>query len=119
MGPVPPAPENSPLVRYGFAAVFIAACLYNLALGVRVAGIFLLGMALYEGVLGRVALTGVWQQTTGYVKGPVAMTLVIGTIFVAAFLILEPDLIIRMLADVHGTAGASPLKLLNKFAPGR
>ncbi len=35
MEPVPPAPENAPLVRYGFAAVFIAACLYNLALGHR------------------------------------------------------------------------------------
>jgi hypothetical protein len=102
MEPVPPAPENAPLVRYGFAAVFIAACLYNLTLGVRVAGIFLLGMALYEGVLGRVALTGVWQQTTGYVKGPVARALVVGTIFVAAFLILAPDLVVRFLAEADG-----------------
>jgi hypothetical protein len=102
MEPVPPAPENSPLVRYGFAAVFIAACLYNLTLGLRVAGIFLLGMVLYEGLLGGVALTGVWQQTTGYVKGPVAMALVVSIIFVAAFFVLAPDLIIRFLAEAEG-----------------
>jgi hypothetical protein len=97
--PVPPAPENSPLVRYGFAAVFIAACFYNLALGLRVAGIFLLGMALYEGLLGRVPLTGFLETTTGYVKGPVAMALVVGTIFVAVFLILAPDLVVRLLGE--------------------
>jgi len=98
MEPVPPAPENSPLVRYGFAAVFIAACLYDLTLGVRVAGIFLVGVALYEGLLGRVPLTGWRNNTTGYVKGPVATALVVGTIFVGAFFILAPDLLIRVLA---------------------
>ena len=102
MDPVPPAPENAPLVRAGFAAVFIAACLYNLALGIRVAGIFLLGMALYEGTLGRVPLTGFWNQTTGYLKGTFAMVLVVGTIIFAAFLILAPDLVIRFLAEVRG-----------------
>src|SRR5215469_5774505 len=102
MEPVSPAPENAPLVRYGFAAVFIAACLYDLALGVRVAGVFLLGMALYEGVLGRVPLTGPLQKTTGYLKGPLAMALVVGTIFVAVFLILAPDLVIRFLAEATG-----------------
>lgn len=103
MDSVPPAPENAPLVRYGFAAVFIAACLYDLALGVRVAGIFLLGMALYEGVLGRVPLIGYWNyNTTGYVKGPAAMALVAGTIFVAAFLILAPELVIQLLAAAGG-----------------
>ena len=108
MDPVPPAPENAPLVRFGFAAVFIAACLYNLALGVRVAGVFLLGMAVYEGLLGRVALTGIWQQTTGYVKGPLAMALMVGTIFAAAFLILAPDLVIGFLADVDGLPEPRP-----------
>ena len=53
-------------------------------------------------MLGRVALTGVLQTTTGYVKGTVAMSLVVGTIFVAAFLILAPDLIIRFLAEADG-----------------
>jgi hypothetical protein len=36
------------------------------------------------------------------VKGPVAIALVVGTIFVAVFLILAPDLVIRMLAEVDG-----------------
>lgn len=102
MEPVPQAPENTPLVRYGFAAVFIAACLYDLALGMRVAGVFLLGMALYEGVLGRVPLTGVMENTTGYVKGPFAMVLVVITIFAAAFLILTPDLVLQLLASSQG-----------------
>ena len=101
MEPVPPAPEASPLVRYGFAAVFIVACLYDLALGVRVAGVFLLGMALYEGMLGRVPLLWFWQ-TTGYVKGPAAWALVVGTIFIAAFFVLAPDLVIRVLAMSQG-----------------
>lgn len=99
MEPVPQAPENTPLVRYGFAAVFIAACLYDLALSIRVAGVFLLGMALYEGVLGRVPLNGVMENTTGYVKGPLAMALVVITIFAAAFLILTPDLVLQLLAS--------------------
>jgi hypothetical protein len=102
MKPVPAAPENAPLVRYGFAAIFVAACLYDLALGVRAAGTFLLGMALYEGVLGRVPLTSWLWSTTGYTKGPAAMALVVGTIFVAAFFILAPDLVIRILAEARG-----------------
>ena len=102
MEPIIPAPENAPLVRYGFAAVFIAACLYNLVLGMRVAGIFLLGMALYEGLSGRVPLTGWRNNTTGYVKGTFAMALVVGTIFVAVLLIFAPDLVIRFLAEADG-----------------
>lgn len=98
MEPIPPASENSPLVRYGFAAVFIGACLYNLTLGVRVAGIFLVGMALYEGLLGRVPLTGWRNNTTGYVKGPAATALVVGTILVGAVFILAPELVIQVLA---------------------
>ena len=104
MEPIPPAPENAPLVRYGFAAVFIAACLYNLALGIRLAGVFLLGMAVYEGLLGRVALTGVWEQTTGYMRGRGVLALVVGEIVVAALMILAPDLIIQFLAEVSGIA---------------
>jgi len=92
MEPITPAPENAPLVRYGFAAVFIAACLYNL----------LLGMALYEGLSGRVPLTGWRNNTTGYVKGTFAMALVVGTIFVAVLLIFAPDLVIRFLAEADG-----------------
>jgi hypothetical protein len=102
MEPVPPAPENAPLIRYGFAAIFIAACLYDLALGVRVAGIFLLGMALYEGVLGRVPLTSWLWKTSGYMRGPAAMALVVSTIFIAVFFILAPDFVIRFADEAKG-----------------
>jgi hypothetical protein len=102
MDSVPPAPENAPLVRYGFAVVFIAACLYDLTLGVRVAGIFLLGMAIYEGLSGRVPLISWFWKTSGYVKGPLAMVLVVGTILVASFLVLAPDLVIHFLAMTQG-----------------
>jgi hypothetical protein len=44
MDEIPESPETSALVRYGFAAVFIAACIYDLRIGVRVAGVFLLGL---------------------------------------------------------------------------
>ena len=97
MDTVPPAPENAPLVRYGFAAVFIAACLYDLALGIRVAGIFLLGMAAYEGVMGRVPMTRFWQVKS-YVTGTFAMVIVVITIFIGAFFALAPDLVLRFMA---------------------
>jgi hypothetical protein len=38
-----------------------------------------------------------WHPTTGYVKGSVAMILVIGTIFVAAFLILDPIILAALM----------------------
>lgn len=101
MEPVPPAPELSPLVRFGFMAVFVAVCLHNPALGVRVGGIFLLGVALYQGVLGRVPRM-LFYRTIGYVKGPAAMVSVVITIFVAMFFILAPDLVIRFLAEAKG-----------------
>ena len=43
-------------------------------------------------------------------KGPVAMALVVGTIFVAVFLILAPDVVIRFLADVGGGVAGEALK---------
>ena len=95
--PAAPGPDESPLVRYIFAAVFIAALLYDLPLGVRVGGVFLLGMGLYEGAVGRVPLQWNWQ-TTGYLKGPAAIAIVAGTIFVGTFLILAPDVVLRLLA---------------------
>ena len=84
METIPPARENAPPVRYSFAAVFSAACLYDLVLGTRVASFFLLSMGLYEGVSGRVPLSGPWDNTTAYAKGALVMVLVVGAIFAAA-----------------------------------
>ena len=97
MDDVPPAPENAPLIRYGFAAVFIAACLYDLTLGIRVAGVFLLGLALYEGLTGRVPMVRFWQ-TKSYVRGPIAMAIVISTVCIGAFFALAPGLVLRLVA---------------------
>ena len=101
MDSLPPAAENSPLIRYGFAAVFVAACLYQLELGVRVAGAFLVGLGFYEGLSGRVPLTGWRWKTTGYLKGPAAMALSLAMIGIGAFLLLAPELMIRLLAAAH------------------
>jgi hypothetical protein len=97
MPEIPQAPETSPLVRYGFAAVFIAACLYDLKIGVRVAGVFILGQSLYEAMLGRVPLVYFWK-TTGYLKGPAATALIAGMIALSLVLIFAPDAVIRLLA---------------------
>lgn len=97
MDEIPQALETSPLVRYGFAAVFIAACLYDLKLGIRVAGVFLLGEALYQAILGRVPLTGWSNKTTGYLRGPAATTLIIGTIVLSMVFIAAPAAVVRLL----------------------
>jgi hypothetical protein len=100
MDEVPPAPELSAFVRYGFATVFVAACLYDLKTGVRVAGVFLLGQSFYQAMLGRVPLTGWSWQTTGYLKGPAASALVAAMIFLSLFFIFTPDVVLRLLATV-------------------
>jgi hypothetical protein len=100
--PVPPAAEGSALVRYGFVAIFIAASLYRLEIGIRVAGVFLLGISLYEIVLGRVPLIGIFSwKPRGYVKGPVAAALIVGMIFVSGFFIFAPDLVLKFVATTR------------------
>ncbi len=96
-----PGPDESALIRYGFAAVFIAACLYDLTLGLRVAGLFLVAIALYEAVIGRVPLQWNWQ-TMGYLRGTAAMAVVASTLFIGMFLILAPDIVLRLLARSQG-----------------
>jgi hypothetical protein len=39
---------------------------------VRVAGVFLAGLSIYQGLLGRVPLIGVARKTTGYLTGAAA-----------------------------------------------
>jgi hypothetical protein len=97
MDEVPPAAENSPLVRCCFAAIFVAACLYDLKLGVRLGGALMLLLSLYQALLGRVALIGLTRKTKGYVKGPIATAMVAGGIFVGVFLILAADTVVRLL----------------------
>ena len=99
MDEIPEAPEASPLVRYGFAVVFIYACIYDLHIGIRVAGFFMLGLSVYEAILGRVPLMGPFSwKATGYLKGPVATVLIAVMVVLSMFLILVPDAVIAFLA---------------------
>jgi hypothetical protein len=92
----------SAVVRYVFVAIFVAACLYKLELGVRVAGVFLLGMSLYQGVRGKVPLTGYDWRTQGYLTGAAALAVSVSVVFVSVFFIVKPDLVIGLLAATHG-----------------
>jgi hypothetical protein len=93
---------NSPVLRYAFAATFIAACLYDLELGVRVAGVFLAGLSIYQGLLGRVPLIGVAWKTTGYLTGAAASVVSAAVIFISMFLIFEPRWAIEVVQAMHG-----------------
>jgi hypothetical protein len=97
---------NSAVLRYAFAAIFIAACLYDLELGVRVAGVFLAGLSIYQGLLGRVPLVGITWKTTGYLTGAAATIVSAAVIFISMFLIFEPRLVIELIAFAHGSRPA-------------
>ena len=101
MDEIPEALETSPLVRYGFAVVFICACIYDLRLGIRVAGFFMLGLSVYEAILGRVPLMGPFSwKATGYLKGSAAAVLIAVMLVLSMFFILAPDAVIAFLARV-------------------
>jgi len=93
---------NSAALRYAFAATFIAACLYDLELGVRVAGVFLASLSIYQGLLGRVPLVGVAWKTTGYLTGAAATVLSAALTLVSMFLIFQPRWVIAVLANRAG-----------------
>jgi hypothetical protein len=95
---------NSPVLRYAFAATFIAACLYDLELGVRVAGVFLAGLSGYQGLLGRVPLIGIAWKTTGYLTGAAATVVSAAVVFASIFLIFEPRWVIEVVRAMHGAA---------------
>lgn len=101
MAQVPQALETSPLVRYGFAIVFTAACLYDLKLGVRVAGVFLFAESIYQAILRRVPLTGWSRKTTGYIRGPAATALIAFGFFLSVFFIIAPDAVISLIGMVN------------------
>jgi hypothetical protein len=70
-----------------------------LHIGIRVAGFFLLGLSVYEAILGSVPLMGPFSwKATGYLKGSVATVLIAVMVFLSMFLILAPDAVIAFLA---------------------
>lgn len=91
----------SAAVRYVFATVFVAACLYNLELGVRVAGVFLLGLSLVQGFRGKVPLIGITWKTSGYLTGMAAVAVCAVVAFVSVFFVLEPRAVIAFVAATH------------------
>jgi hypothetical protein len=69
---------------------------------VRVAGIFLAGLSMYQGLLGRVPLIGVTWKTTGYLTGTVATVVSAAVTLVSMFLIFERCWVIAVLAHRAG-----------------
>lgn len=88
---------NSPVVRYAFAAVFIAACLFDLQLGLRVAGVFLIGLSTYQLFLGKVPLVGPSEETSGYLTGKAAIAVSASCIFVGMIFCFCPAWVISMM----------------------
>ena len=91
------ADGNSAVLRYAFAATFITACLYDLELGARVAGVYLAGLSIYQGLLGKVPLVGINWKTRGYLTGTAATVVSGATILASMFLIFEPRWVIEVL----------------------
>jgi hypothetical protein len=91
---------NSPALRYTFAAAFIAACLYDQEFGVRLAGVYLAGLSLYQGLCGKVPLIDITWRTTGHLTGAAAAALSAAVIVLSMFLIFEPSWVISVLAPL-------------------
>lgn len=92
------ADGNSPILRYAFAAIFIAACLYNLQLGLKVAGAYLAGLSLYGWFLGKVPLVDRAWNTTGYLSGAAAKLVSAVTICIGMVFFFCPGWVIATLA---------------------
>ena len=91
---------NGPIPRYIFAAVFIAACLYNLELGLRVAGLFLAGLSLYYWVIGKVPLVDQSWTTTGYLTGAAGKLVSASTMVIAVMFFFFPGPVVSALATL-------------------
>jgi hypothetical protein len=92
---------NSSVLRYAFAATFIAACLYDLELGVRVAGVFLASLSTYQGLLGKVPLIGFSWKTAGYLTGAAAAIVSASIVVISMFFIFEPRLVIDFAQELR------------------
>ncbi len=98
----PHSDQASAALRYLFAAVFVAACLYNRELGVRVAGVFLLGLVSYQALRGRVPVVGWLWETRSFLTGAAALAVCIPVAALSLLLIFDPGLIVSELR--HGRA---------------
>jgi hypothetical protein len=89
---------NSPILRYAFAAIFIAACLYNLQLGLKVAGVYLAGLSLYGWFLGKIPLVDRAWNTRGYLTGAAAKVVSAVCILISMVFFFYPGWVIAALA---------------------
>jgi hypothetical protein len=87
----------SSLGRYAFAAIFIAACLYRLQLGLQVAGVYIVGLSLYGWLLGKVRLVDRNWNTSGYLTGAAAQIVSIGCVLIGIIFFFYPDWVISAL----------------------
>ncbi len=88
---------NAPILRYAFAAIFIIACLHDLQLGLKVAGVFIAGISLWGLFLGKVPLVDTFENTAGYLTGASAMIASGVGIFIGVIFFFAPGWIIANL----------------------
>jgi hypothetical protein len=92
---------NSPILRYALAAIFIAACLCNLQLGLRVAGVCLVALSLYQLFLGKVPLVDIAWNTRGYLTGAAATAVSAACIFIGMIFFFYPEWVISVLRAIR------------------
>lgn len=98
---------NSPILRYAFVAVFIPASIYDLELGVRVAGIYLVGISLYNWLSGETPVVDMFWRTDHYMTGTRSKVLNAAMILMSAPLIFAPGWVIAALLHLGELADSS------------
>jgi hypothetical protein len=93
--------KSAALGRYAFVAIFIAACLYKLQLGVQVAGVYLAGLSLHGWFLGKVRLVDMNWNTTGYLTGASALAISAAGVFTGMIFVFCPEWVISALRAIE------------------
>jgi hypothetical protein len=75
---------------------------------VRLAGVYLASLSIYQGLLGKVPLVGLAWKTTGYLTGTAATVVSAAVIFISMFLIFEPRWVI--VVHAHSVPGSRPAR---------
>jgi hypothetical protein len=92
--------NSAALIRYAFVAVFLPACLYELQLGVQVAGVFLAGLSLHGWFLGKVGLVDQNWNPTGYLTGASALAVSAAGVFVSIIFLFCPEWVLSALRAI-------------------
>jgi hypothetical protein len=89
---------NVPILRYTFAAIFIIACLHDLQLGLKVAGVYIAGISLWGLFVGKVPVVDAFENTADYLTGASAMAASAIGIFIGMIFFFAPGWVIANLA---------------------